>query len=270
MLDAHPEMCIPPETGFIPVAIRLHGQGAGLREGFFHKVTNFPTWQDFNLSPEAFHRALVEIDPFDVSAGMRAFYRLYAARFDKKRWGDKTPGYCLSIDEIQTFLPEARFIHLIRDGRDVALSLRGLWFAPGHDMTTLARDWRSHITKARELSQRCRHYLEIRYEDLVYDTTAELQKICDFVDLPYDPRRGRYFEFARTRLDEVKTGYNLDGTVLITKEERLFNHRFTNEPPDTSRVFRWKQEMTPEMRAEFESVAGQLLAELGYETQQQN
>jgi len=68
MLDTHPEMAIPPETGFLAL---------------------FPH-----------------------------FYQLYASRFAKPRWGDKTPSYCHHMQNIEEVLPEAHFIHIIRDGRD--------------------------------------------------------------------------------------------------------------------------------------------------------
>ena len=67
----------------------------------------------------------------DLSSGLRAFYRGYAAARGKTRYGDKTPMHATDIDVLSRVLPEARFIHIIRDGRDVAASLRGLPFAPG-------------------------------------------------------------------------------------------------------------------------------------------
>ncbi len=53
---------------------------------------------------------------------VRAFFEAYAGEQGKPRWGDKTPAYMLAIQRIGRTLPESRFIHLIRDGRDVALS----------------------------------------------------------------------------------------------------------------------------------------------------
>ncbi|MGH7833242.1 MAG: sulfotransferase family protein [Candidatus Binatia bacterium] len=265
MLDSHPEMCIPPETGFIPAATGRSRGAAGLRNEFFQTVTQFVTWEDFNLSPEEFFAGLKKIEPFDTSEGIRAFYRLYTRRFGKPRWGDKTPAYCLQMREIESVLPEARFIHIIRDGRDVALSVRPLWFAPGKDMTTLALDWQSRVEQTRQSSRRCLHYIEVRYENLVADAKSELKRICVFLDLQYHARMLRYFEGARARLDEVKTRYRPDGTILISKEDRLLNQRATSAPPDSSRVFRWKREMTMEERREFEKAAGNLLETLGYD-----
>jgi Sulfotransferase family len=264
MLDAHPEMCIPPETGFIPAASNNLYDTTDPRGQFVKVITEFETWPDFNLSPDEFYRTILE--PFELSAGIRAFYWLYTSRFANRRWGDKTPVYGSQMPQIEAILPEARFIHLIRDGRDVALSLRPLWFAPGKDIRTIARHWKNRIEQAKALSANCRHYLEIHYEDLVRHPESELGKICTFIELEYDPQMLNYFTSARKRLDEIKTRYRPDGSLLISKEERLFNQRFTSLPPDQTRIFRWKQEMTREEKHEFESEAGDLLRTLGYET----
>ena len=69
----------------------------------------------------------------------------------------------------------------------------------------------------------------------------------------------------RARLDEVKARYRPDGTIIISKERRLENQRFTSFPPELSRTFRWKREMIKEEKREFENVAGELLDRLDYE-----
>jgi hypothetical protein len=266
MLDAHPELAIPPETGFIPTAVAAWREGGKLREGFLQAIVGFETWADLNMSDEDFRAALDGLDPFEPSAGIRMLYRIYASRHGKQRWGDKTPTYALRLPEIAAALPEARFIHIIRDGRDVALSVRPLWFAPGKDIQTLALDWKRCIEKTRELSRQVRSYIEVRYEDLVRNTERELIKLCHFIKLEYDPRMLLYYHNAKNRLDEIKTRYRADGSELISKVERLFNQRYTSMPPDVSRIGRWKDEMAEEERRRFLAVAGRLLQSLGYET----
>src|SRR3989338_6484809 len=267
MLDAHPELSIPPETGFIPDALKALAAGpADPRAAFCRTVTLSPAWDDFNLRLEEFRTALAAIEPFDLGEGVRAFYRAYASRFGKPRWGDKTPGYGTHLDPIQSVLPEARFIHIIRDGRDAALSITGLWFAPGGEIEALAADWRTRILRTRKLAKRCAHYLEIRYERLIADAPLELRRVCEFIGLPYDPGMERYHESARSRLDEVKARRDARGGVLVSKEERLSQQRLACRPPDPSRVLRWKRDMGADMRERFEAVAGDLLQDLGYET----
>lgn len=266
MLDAHPELAIPPETGFIPMLSALKKKETRSPEAFYRIVTSCAGWIDFNLSKEDFYRDLLRLEKFTLSEGVRCFYLNYAGRFHKTRWGDKTPVYGLHMPSIEKLLPEARFIHIIRDGRDVALSLRGLWFSPGDDTRSLATYWFATVRDIRQNGQRCRHYLEVRYEDLVAEPKKELERISKFIELPYTESMEKYYELAQKRLDEVRDRYDEKGNLLITKEGRLALQRWTNHPPDVSRINRWKREMKDEEKVEFESIAGHLLRQLGYQT----
>jgi hypothetical protein len=266
MLDAHPELAIPAETGFIPAVAGLSGAADALREAVFQALTTAPTWEDLALSRETFRAALAEVEPFTVADGVRCFYRCYARLHGKARWGDKTPLHGLHLQTIQGLLPEARILHIIRDGRDVALSLRGLWFSPGDSAEALARHWRERIEATRAQAAGCRHYLEVRYEDLVRDPRGVLRGICRFLELPFCRAMEGYHRGARARLDEVRTRYRSDGTVLIAKEERLHLHRLTQRRPDAGRIGKWRSEMSTADVEVFERIAGGLLRELGYDT----
>lgn len=268
MLDAHPELAIPPETGFLEIGPTLRGKGDKLRQRFFHAVTNYPesspAWPDFEISAEEFQRALEEIVPFDISEGFRAFYRMYAARFGKSRWGDKTPIYCLNIDAIRQMLPEARFIHIIRDGRDVALSLRNMWFSPGPEMETQAAYWRQYIEAGRRSGLGRSDYLEVRYEDLIAKTAGTIEHVSDFLDLDFDTSMLNFYMRTPERLKEHK-GRMTGSGVILTQAQRLRQQERTTQPPDVSRLGVWKREMTADERQKFAAVAGDLLSELGYE-----
>jgi len=265
MLDAHPALAIPPETGFVPAVAGIAGNGDALRERFLAIVLGSENWSDLSVPDEQLRAAVDALEPFDVSTGLRTLYRLYAARFAKSRWGDKTPGYCTALDHVRRVLPEARFVHIIRDGRDVALSLAPHWFAPGRDPETLARSWRTQIETTRALATGYADYLEVRYEALVQEPRRELERVCTFIELPYDDRMERWYERARDRLAEHRSRYRPDGSLLISHEERLHNQRFTMQPLARERVGRWKREMDADTRVRFEREAGGLLDALGYE-----
>jgi hypothetical protein len=255
MLDAHPELAVPPETWFLRAAVGLRGRGTRLRDRLFELVTDFPTWDDMHLSRREFRRALDAVEPFDLADGVRAFYRLYAERQGKPRWGDKTPAYSAYLGAIERLLPEARFVHLIRDGRDVAVSVRPLWFAPGDDIRTLARDWRDRVRRARRLGRGCRHYLEVRYEDLVRTPRAELERLAAFLELPYDPAMERYHESGGARIAELETRRRADGSVVATREQRLAAAGRAASRLDPSRVERWREVLSADERGVFEHVA---------------
>jgi len=269
MLDSHPELAIPPETGFLMLRPKFWGRGDKFREKFFRALVTYPqpipAWPDFEIPEEAFWKALLEITPFNLPEGYRAFYRLYAARFGKPRWGDKTPLYCLELNAVRRVLPEARFIHIIRDGRDAALSLRRMWFSPGWDIETQAAYWRKYVLAARKAGLGCPDYLEVRYEDLILRTRDTLERICAHVCLDYDDAMLSYYARTPARLREHKGRSRPDGTPLRTQEQRIRQQERTTKPPDPACVFAWKREMSMEERGRFRLVAGDLLKDLGYE-----
>jgi len=265
MLDSHPEMAIPPETGFIPLLNSLNeSNNDDLRKEFFQLLTNFSSWQDFEIDKEIFWGKLSQCNPFNISDGCRIFYKLYSACFNKLRYGDKTPTYCLNMLEIQKLIPEARFIHLIRDGRDVALSLRKMWFSPGNEIEVQANYWSRLISTTREQSKQCNYYLEIYYEDLILNTEKNLKEICHFIELSYHSEMLNYYYHTPTRLKEHKGRILNDGQVL-TQEQRLKQQQKTTEIPDQKNLFKWKEQMSREEIKLYEEKAGPLLKDLGYE-----
>jgi len=266
MLDAHPDLTIPPETHFIRHAARACKHASNPRQAFLETVTSHPRWEDFHIEGDLLTQSVAAIEPFDLGEALRAFYELYAKRMGKPRWGDKTPRYVQRMTLIQGLLPEARFIHVIRDGRDVALSVKDLWFGPD-SVEEAAQRWRKAIETARLQSRKLPHYLEIRYEDLVSNTEPTLRRISDFIDLPWNPSMLDYYNTAGERLSEMEGDVTApSGQIKRRKKERnAILHSMTSRPPQRDRIGRWRQEMAATDRERFEEVAGEMLRELGYD-----
>jgi len=268
MLDAHPLLAIPPETGFLGLGSRLVQGEASPRDNFLHALINFPPdapgWHDFAIDESQFRAELEKIDPFEPAEGLRAFYRIYAMRFGKPRWGDKTPMHCRDLLAIQGVLPEAHFIHLVRDGRDAAVSLRECWFSPGSSIEIQASYWRDNVLAARNQGADCSHYMEVRYEDLIRDTHAQLRRICEFVELDFDATQLDYHKRASLRLAEHLGRRRIDGSGAITHEQRLWAQRGTREPPDANRIGAWKAALNEDENAKFAAIAGDALELFGY------
>jgi Sulfotransferase family len=265
MLDAHPQLAIPPETHFIPeVANACRKSGEDSRDPFIQVLLSSRRWTDFQLDADAFRKRINALAPFEIGNALRAFYRLYAERFGKTRWGDKTPTYLTQVQLIAELLPEACFIHLIRDGRDVALSVKDLWFGP-RSIAEAAETWVGRIQSARKQSAGLANYMEVRYEDLVRNAEPILKRICDFISLSWETRLLQYYQSAEERLSEMSRDiHSPEGKVWATAEQRLSIHALTKKPPETSRIGRWKTEMSAADRKQFEKIAGPLLVELGY------
>jgi hypothetical protein len=267
MLDAHTELCLPGETGFLlPVFDALRGGEQLDAAAFVDLVTSFHTWPDLATDRADFVAAVHRLDPFSVSAGTREFYRRYAADRGKSRWGDKTPAYGQFVPDLLRVLPEAHIVHIVRDGRDVALSLRRTWFAPAEDVALLARHWADQVRTTREQAAGLDCYTEVRYEDLLADPADTLRRICAAIDLDYDPMMLTYHRRAARRLSELRDRVVPDGVGLVTAERRRDNHRFTSRPPDQARAGRWREAMSSAEQADFAAEAGELLRELGYES----
>ena len=267
MLDAHPLLAVPPETHFVPDLIKAARAEAGT-DGMLAAMTANRTWEDFGIDDAEIRARLDAVAAGDAAGAVRAFFEAYADRQGKPRWGDKTPAYMLSIQRIGRTLPEARFIHLIRDGRDVALSQTARALNEQPPPPEQAARWVKRIGKAREQASALKgpRYVEARYEDLVRDPGATLRRICEFVDLPWDEAMLSYHERAAERLTEMAGTLRAEGTHAEQEAGyRIANHAPTTKPPDPARLDKWRREMAPEDVAAYESVAGELLQELGYE-----
>jgi hypothetical protein len=266
MLDAHPELAIPTETHFLPALIRTVEEAQDPKAAL-ELLAAAPTWPNMGLDLAELADAFTALAPLTPAAAVRALFRLYAARQGKPRWGDKTPPYRAYMEEIARAVPEARFIHIIRDGRDVALSYQGLWFGPGDDIAAQARFWCDEIARARDQAQRVAFYLEVKYEDLVTHPEGELDRICRFLDLPFDPAMLDYPGRAQSRLAEYVQPFGPQGAGGIAPERFLAIHDRTQTPPDAARIGRWRTEMAPADRHNYEEIAGPWLRQLGYESE---
>jgi hypothetical protein len=272
MLDSHPEMAVPPETHFLPPMIEQFSRLRVTPERVLVAVRDAPQsgLPESGISEEELLDRWRAIKPLNAPDAIRAFYSLYAQGAGKARWGDKTPRYVTSLAKIGRAVPEARFVHMIRDGRDVALStnrrlveLRGSKPVPAERM---AKRWRHRILGARRVEQVQGRYMEIRYEDLVRDTEPGLRRVCEFAELDYDPVMLDYHERAGERLQEMNRERERGSRRTLSGEERMQAHAMTTKPPQEERIDVWKTEMDDAYREEFEAFAGDLLRELGYET----
>jgi len=265
MLDAHPDLAIPPETHFVPSLIkatRKRGISCDEAHGI---VTGHRQWGDFDLDSAELLRRYCALDRIDPETTIRAFFELYAEREGKPRWGDKTPNYVKRMKQIDNWILEAKFIHMIRDGRDAALSRFKRVLKDPPPMQTVAERWVKKIGEARADAKDL-DYIEVQYEELVRDTEPQLRRVADFLDLPWNDSMLRYYENAEERMSEMHRDLpGTDGKPLRPADHRKEAHVLTSKPPDASRLARWKEEMAPADIAAFEGVAEPLLRELGYE-----
>jgi hypothetical protein len=266
MLDAHPDVAIPSETHFIHKLVKTCERWRVTPDMLADVIIEHKRWGDFHLDADELRARFRALDPLTMSDTLRAFYGMYAEKHGKPRWGDKTPGYLRYMRRIEWILPEARFIHLVRDGRDVALSVLPMNWGP-NSIPEAAELWVERVSIAREQGALVEHYTEVKYEDLVTEPESTLRRVSEFLDLPWDPVMLDYHETAEERLREKARDLprRKEGRPPQPAAARMASHALAKEPPNPNRIGRWRTEMTPGDRALYERVAGDLLAELGYE-----
>jgi Sulfotransferase family len=264
MLDSHPELAIPGETHFLPKLIKRCERGRVTADELADMVIDHKRWGDFHLDGDELRARWRALDPLTAADAIRAFYLLYASKQGKSRYGDKTPGYIKEMPRLQRVLPEVRFVHIIRDGRDVALSHLRMNWGPA-TVAESAELWVQRITKARRQAPRIDHYTEVKFEDLVADTEDVLRRVCAFSELEFDLAMLDYHERAEQRLREKARDLPRRNRPTQTAAARMDSHRLASEPPRSDRIGMWRERMSLAEVADYERIAGPLLRELGYE-----
>jgi Sulfotransferase family len=246
MLERHPSLAIPPESYF-PISLAPSHSGRPFdRETLIADLMENPRFADWQLAEPAARAAIQGAS--DFPSAIRSLFAAYAAAAGKARYGDKTPPFVLHIPELAEMFPEAVFIHVIRDGRDVAASLTQTDFGTGSTLRA-ADIWVRRVRRGRASGSRLgpSRYLEIRYEALVQDPSDTIEDVARFVGI--EPIE----DMLHPEL----------GSSSIPPRERLRHAGLIR--PITVGLRDWRTEMASRDVAAVEAVAGELLSELGYE-----
>jgi sulfotransferase family protein len=173
---------------------------------------------------------------------------------------DKHPGYAQHVEHIHRLIPDARFIHMIRDGRDVAASMLaasrhwGRLWAP-KNIWKAAASWKGHTLEARRANQYVGQYLEVRYEDLLTKGEPILESVFKFVGLPTDTETIAAI-WEEHQFDKMKK--QRTGASRFALPEGFFRQ---------GRSGNWHNALSPMQRYLFHDTAGDLLIQLGYADQ---
>ncbi len=258
ILDSHPNIAITPETQFLPGVVyrllRVRGV-QNMVEVFF----SFPRVSETGVTRDELASIFRKQRLKTPSALLESFYTNYAERRGKIRWGDNTPAYTGCMGLIERLFGGAAFIHMIRDGRDVAVSMMPLDWGP-NTVAEAAHYWKAVVLKTRQVGAKLHHYYEIRYEDLLNAPETTLRNICNFLNEPFSPSMLDYKEAGRARLNQMK----LDTGTMSVDARKQSQVRITSGF-DTSRIGRWENVFSEDERREFFEIAGDLLQEMGYD-----
>jgi hypothetical protein len=253
MLERHPDVAIPPESHFIPKLWERRGRyGAGDRlerpREFLRDLASDSRFRSWDLPIQAVADELELVERPTFAQGIEAAFVAFAKADGKTRWGDKTPKYVDHIPLISRLFPDARFVHLVRDGRDVALSVLDMERLHAH-AATAAKVWARQVAGGREAGRALgdERYLELRYEDLLEDGPGEIRRVCAFLGIPFRQAMLKHEDGALERIPERQRGM----------------HRRISLPP-TKGLRDWRSQMSSDELAEWEAVAGPQLEAFGY------
>ncbi|HEY8544424.1 MAG TPA: sulfotransferase [Acidimicrobiales bacterium] len=248
MLHSHPLLAVPPESRFLvalaPDLNRPWDPAHLVEELLEHD--GFARW---GLRRPVLRASFRDDPPRTYADAMRRLYTLWAAAHDKPRVADKTPDHVLRIGAITALFPDARVVHVVRDGRDVAASFLELGWVDSIEKAAL--HWRHRVLTGRQAGALLpsSRYHELRYEDLVERPEPTLKGMCAALDLEFDPAMLRYEKAART---------------LLRSEAHPHHNRYVTRP--LRRGLRdWRRDLPAAAVARFEALAGDALAALGYE-----
>lgn len=255
MFDAHPEMAVASASFFVPGFARRRSQyeqADGFRtDAFLRDLTGHFGFPRLDLDSADVERAVRGAAPTTTADAVRAVFTAYAAHHGKQRYGDKTAMYVMNIDVLADLLPESKFVHILRDGRSVALAYLARDDMGPETVEDAALYWRLNVEAGRRAGRALgpSRYREIRYEDVVEDPESMLRDLCRFVDLEFDPAMLRFQERAASA---VTGSAHPEYHTSITK-------------PVTKGLRDWRTEMADGDVALFEALAGPTLSALGYE-----
>ena len=195
LLNRSPEISLcNPETHFIPYLYRKHGGRPGAFEADLDALFADLDRTPFQVFSRRMGRPTMRRGDLDALQSARDWGEAFEAilRFNSdppdrgaRIWGDKTPSYVREMPLLKEIFPAARFVHILRDPRDVALSAHAAW---GHNLHRVAAKWAGNVAAARRDAPALGpDYEEVVYEELLGDPEGVLRAVCGFVECRFDP-----------------------------------------------------------------------------------
>ena len=261
------ELAIPYETHFIPLFERVLWLWGDLRRPSrrAHLLRSIYEFLEIWTVQAARGRALDQLHRLSLLATkpsadelvggttsypelVEAIYRCYARGQDHERPADKSAFYShVPLESLDRSVSNARFLHIVRDGRDVCLSWRREPYGPS-TVAEAAREWARHITEKEVWGQRNPdRYLRVLYEELITEPGPTLRRIAAFVGIPYS--------------DELQHFHGSELAAVWASGEA---HPLMAEPIVRENREKWRKEMSAADIAAFDFEAGATLRRYGY------
>lgn len=259
ILNEHSRIVIPPEAHVASYLRRVEHKFGSLRDpgnrrAAVLRLVEKDRMAEWGFPTEVMVERLMAADPPTPGGLFAALMSLWTEKEGKPRWGEKTPGTYRYLPEVDAWFPDCQVVHIVRDGRDVAVSNLTPPFSDMYDkgnVFEVAVRWKDALARCRRAEQRFLgpgRFLQVRYEDLTDDPETIVRRLCAFLHEEFEPAMLEYHRHA---------GRN------VARGDKSFHQR-TSRRVDKGRVERWRQDASPEFVCAFEGLAGRELAQLGY------
>lgn len=254
ILNTHSRIAIPEDASFlIPLLKRgnlyntIEGKSLNNLVKYLELSAHFKLW---NYDYTNFISGLRQEKEIRLKDLLLKMYSSYCESFNKVVWGDKTPSFFRKIDILYSLFPNARFIHIVRDGRDVFDSWRKMTPSMKYVSVT-ALDWCYKLYKIEKSLRNipANYKLTIRYEDLLERPEETIKIICSVIDEEYEPAM---LNFYRTS----------DHFIGKHHSELIF------KPLDKSNCYKWRKNLSKKESVAFNLVARYYLKKYKYDIQE--
>lgn len=186
---------------------------------------------------------------------MRSIYELTAIAKKAKYWCCKSMANVEFLPQIHADLPAAKYIYLYRDGRDVALSFTKAFVGEKH-VYAIAKQWAKDQELALHFQAICpqNQFFMLKYEDFIENPVLELQRLCQFLEIPYLESMMQYHQSKESQrtADSGEMWKNVVKPVIKQNKQKFL------------------KELSQEQITIFEKVGGAYLTKLGYECVHEN
>jgi len=251
ILAGHSRVHIPPETWFVrELVAELPLQDALTPVQVARAIDIITTgyrWPDMGIAADELRRWAAALPEPSLADIVGLVYQRHLEIAGKSRFGDKTPVYFQILPQLAKLYPGAKFIHLIRDGHDVAMSWIDLGYdryyeRPGFEWTTVMQTRRTYVN-----GPHWHQILEVKYEELVADPEGTTRQICAFLDERFEPAMLDWRE----------------RTALVPERERSI-HPKLGQPMSRDAIGRWKTRLSALECFAIEACLHRDLRQLGY------
>jgi hypothetical protein len=270
MLNSHSMINATPECGFLHWWYKKYADwdssfllNSRLDE-YISDLASSKRIEDWKIDYSKLKEKIVKENPQNYAKLGELVYTFYGEQKGKKAKviADKNNYYINHYNDLKEIWPDAKYILVVRDGRDVACSYLNIEtlitnspYKPklSTDIKTISKEWLNNNQNILDFSKSLNEnqFMMIRYEDFVKESELYLTKVCDFLGLQFEPEMLNYFIKNAKEQDEPLSS-------LDWKKKTL-------EKPDENNIGKYKIELQKESIDEFNSIAIDLLQQFNYE-----